>query len=317
MKLTKLALQDGEGFVEVDREFGLKLPLTTGKGHHNLVGFLYVTKQPSVEAWLPTLTADERLSIIHLARASTFDVATPLVINFFFPFPGGRGSHSGCASRATEICLDQASCFEYLLGSAFCIREHHLPYWTEAMESVRAALTEAARQSDFSLPDGSLYQGGNPHLVRIWIINQVEEGEQCGYDFVLLALSISLFGTKMRSQSASYAKFAKQGTGAQQFVKTASGILKKYTGKMPAGATLNSIAAALPELSLLAMVSDSTKPAPGCAQLAFKEDIGKSKRSIKRCKGSDTQVDDWAGRAATFGRRRFGQSSSPVREVLR
>ena len=68
-------------------------------------------------------------------------------------------------------------------------------------------------------------------------------------------------------------KWEKQGDGAMMLVTTTSKILAKYKKKMPPGATLNSIGSAFPELSLIAMMADSSKPAPGCVQLAFKDHI--------------------------------------------
>ena len=141
------------------------------------------------------------------------------------------------------------------------------------MDKFRAALSEAAATGDFRLPEGFLYLGGNPLLVRQWLETQAVANEQSASDFVLLALCIPLHGTRLAKDASSHAKFSKHGEGSQRLIRSASEVIKAYAHRMPVGGTLNSISSALPEIGLLAMLADSTKPAASCSQLNFREEV--------------------------------------------
>ena len=92
-------------------------------------------------------------------------------------------------------------------------------------------------------------------------------------DFLLIALCVNLFGTKMAVAAGAHHKIGRQGDGTKQFVGVVALLIEKYKDSMYPGATLNSVGSSCPELSVLAMLSDSTKPAPGVAQIGFTESI--------------------------------------------
>ena len=138
-------------------------------------------------------------------------------------------------------------------------------------------MCQAAGSADFSLPEGFLYSGGNPGQVRAHIAAELESGDDqrisTALDMVLMSLSVNLYGTKLSTEGGSHRKFGKQGSGTQTFVVVVANLVTVHRGKMPPGATLNSLGSALPEIGILAMLSDASKPAPGVAQICFREEV--------------------------------------------
>ncbi|OLQ13791.1 hypothetical protein AK812_SmicGene2156 [Symbiodinium microadriaticum] len=145
------------------------------------------------------------------------------------------------------------------------------------MEDFTRALAQAASHEDFASPEGFLYSGGNPGQVRNCLIEELESGDQkriaVALDFFLIALSINLFGTKLSKEGGAHRKFSSQGSGTKTLVGVVAIMVEVNKRNMPPGASLNSLAAAFPELGLLTMLSDSAKPAPAVAQMNFRREI--------------------------------------------
>ena len=110
------------------------------------------------------------------------------------------------------------------------------------------------------------------HSQRL-IITAPRPREKAAADFTLLALCIALHGTRLARDSSGHPKYSKHGEGSQKLINCASEIIKEYSTKMPAGATLNSVSSALPEVGLVSMLADSTKPAASCSQMKIKDEI--------------------------------------------
>ena len=92
-------------------------------------------------------------------------------------------------------------------------------------------------------------------------------------DMILLSLSVNLYGTKLSSQGGSHRKFSKQGQGTQAFVGVVANLNNDHSSRMPPGGTLNALGSSFPEIGILSMLADSSKPAPGVAQICFKVEV--------------------------------------------
>ena len=141
------------------------------------------------------------------------------------------------------------------------------------MQAFVDALVQAGQVAGIEIPPAFLYQGGNPSTVRRWIIDRLEEGASSGYEFVMVSLTINLFGTRLVKDSSGHKKFNKQGEGTKAMVLAAHTVIQKHLRLDAPWRYTQQYRFALPELSLLAMVADNSKPAPGCAQLAFSKDL--------------------------------------------
>ena len=177
--------------------FGYRLPLCSLYERQSLLGLFAVTQHPSVEFRAPALLKADRLAVITLARTEPFGSFTANIIDYFIPFPEREFSHLSREIIRDEISIDRALSSEYFLNLGHQRREKFYHIWEGEMDKFRAALSEAAGTGDFSLPEGFLYLGGNPLLVRQWLETQALANERGASDFVLLALCVSLHGTRL------------------------------------------------------------------------------------------------------------------------
>ena len=258
--------------VRASREpFGLKYPALSDSGYIGVVSCLTFSKVKSFERHEPNLNREERLSVFHVAKSCCFGLNTPKVLSFLLPCI--IQGESTTSYHFVDTCIDQGLCSEFFLASSLLHRTKHLTYWIDTMDEFIRCLQAAAREGDFSLPHDFAYAGGNPLTVRSWLERQLQAQSAEGTDFLLLSLTINIFGTKLATLATRHPKYAKQGAGSQAMLAVAASVVQKYENAMPPGATLNSVASAIPEFGLLSMLGDASKPAPGVAQLNFRPEV--------------------------------------------
>ena len=81
-----------------------------------------------------------------------------------------------------------------------------------------------------------------------------------------IPIAVNLAGSRLAETGAKHKKYTKQGQALQAIVKETARSNDMIARKPPAGFSNNAAASAFPEIGLLTLMSDRSRPAPSVAQ---------------------------------------------------
>lgn len=146
-------------------------------------------------------------------------------------------------------------------------REEHLPL-TQSKDLMASynTLLSALGECDFNIPEQFGYIGASPHKVRDFVVRGVnnQEVNRQATDTLAISVASALLGPKRAAEGLG-GKAKKFGSGAQAVASVFSALTQ--AGYAAPNSSMAAVASALPELGLIMLVSDSSRPSPSILQL--------------------------------------------------